>query len=97
MRPLRQINFVLGLLLLIVGGGALMFGLRNMVAALRHDGFDAAFHAPNGVVDVTMGFAFVVVALAMLRALLRRRLTRLFVIVVAVLVVLLAVHAGYAG
>jgi hypothetical protein len=97
MRPLRQINFVLGLILLIAGGGTAMFGLRNMTAGLRHGGFDGAYNAPNGTVDLGLGLALVVVGLAMLRGPLRRRLPRLFVIVTAVSVVLLAVHAGYVG
>jgi hypothetical protein len=95
MRPLRQINFVLGLLLLIGGGGALMVGLRNMVAGLRRGGFDAAMAAPNGWGDLMMGLACAVVGLALLRSPLRRRLPRLFVISLSILVVLLAVHAGY--
>jgi hypothetical protein len=97
MRPLRQINFVLGLMLLIAGGGTLMFGLRNMTAGLRRGGFDGALNAPNGGIDVGLGLALVVVGLAMLRGSLRGRLPRLFVIVLAIFVVLLAVHAGYVG
>jgi hypothetical protein len=97
MRPLRQINFILGLLLLIVGGSALAFGLRNMAAGFRQGGFSTAYQAPNGVVDSAMGLAFIVVGLAMLRQPLRRRLPRLFVIVIAVMIVALGIHAGYVG
>ncbi len=94
MRPLRQINFILGLLLLIVGGGALAFGLRNVVAGFRHGGMDAALAAPQGLVDIGLGLVLVVVGLAMLRALLRSRFLRLVVIVAAVMIVLLGIHAG---
>ena len=97
MRPLRQINFFAGLLLLIVGGSALAFGLRIMAAAFRQGGLGAAYNAPNGVVDGAMGLAFIVVGLAMLRQPLRRRLPRLFVILIAVLIVALGIHAGYVG
>src|SRR5579862_1353914 len=97
MRPLRQINFFVGLLLLIVGGSALAYSLRNMAGGFRQGGFDAAWHAPNGPVDCAMGLAFIVVGLTMLRKLLRRRLMRLFVIVVAVMIVALGIHAGYVG
>ena len=95
MRPLRQINVFVGLLLLIVGGSALAYGLRNMAAGFRQGGFDAAYHVPNGVVDAGMGLAFIVVGLAMLRQPLRRRLPRLFVILFAVLIVVLGIQAGY--
>ncbi|MBS0548669.1 MAG: hypothetical protein JSR24_13020 [Proteobacteria bacterium] len=95
MRPLRQINFVVGLLLLIGGGAFLMYGLSNMTAGLRKGGFDAALHAPNGAVDAGLGLASAVVGLALLRSPLRRRLPRIFVVSLAVLVVLLGVHAGY--
>jgi len=94
MRPLRQINFILGLLLLIVGGGALAFGLRNVVAGFRHGGMDAALGAPQGLVDIGLGLVLVVIGLAMLRALLRSRFLRLVVIVAAVMIVLLGIHAG---
>ena len=97
MRPLRQINFFVGLLLLIVGGSALAYGLRNMAAGFRAGGFGAAYQAPNGIVDGAMGLAFIVVGLAMLRQPLRRRLPRLFVILLAVLIVALGIHAGYVG
>lgn len=94
MRPLRQINFILGLLLLIVGGGALALGLRNVVAGFRRGGMDAALAAPQGLVDIGLGLVLVVVGLAMLRALLRSRFLRLVVIVAAVMIVLLGIHAG---
>ena len=97
MRPLRQINFFVGLLLLIVGGIALAYGLRNMAAGFRQGGLSAAYHVPNGVVDGAMGLAFIVVGLAMLRQPLRRRVPRLFVILIAVLIVALGIHAGYVG
>jgi hypothetical protein len=97
MGALRQINFLVGLLLLIAGGGALTFGLRDMAGGFRLGGFDGAWHAPNGAVDCAMGLAFIVVGLALLRKLLRRRLMRLFVIVVAVMIVALGIHAGYVG
>lgn len=95
MRPLRQINFVFGLLLLIGGGAFLMLGLSNMTAALRHGGVNAAWHAPNGAVDAGLGLACAVVGLAVLRSPLRRRAPRVIVVSLAVLVVLLGVHAGY--
>jgi len=95
MRPLRQINFVVGLLLLIGGGAFLMFGLSNMTAGLRKGGFDAALQAPNGAVDAGLGLACAVVGLALLRSPLRRRVPRVLVVSLSVLVVLLAVHAGY--
>ena len=95
MRPLRQINFFVGLLLLIVGGSALAYGLRNMAVGFRQGGLDAALHAPNGSIDGALGLVLVIVGLAMLRSTLRRRLPRLIVIVFAVLTVVLAVHAGY--
>ena len=69
----------------------------DAVQALRHGGFSAAYHSPTVVVDGAMGLAFVVVGLALLRSPLKRRGPRLFVVVVAVLVVLLGVHAGYVG
>jgi hypothetical protein len=97
MRPLRQINFVIGLALLIVGGVMLTFGLRNMAAGFRLGGLNGAYGAPNGIVDGAIGFAFIVIGLAMLRATLRGRLARLFVIVGAVMVVFLGIHAGYVG
>lgn len=97
MRPLKQINFILGLLLLIGGGGALMVGLRNMTAGFYRGGFNAAMAAPNGWVDLALGFALAVVGLAMLRFQLRSRALRLFVVAAAVLIVGLAVHAGSAG
>jgi hypothetical protein len=97
MRPFRQINFILGLLLLIGGGGALMVGLRNMTAGFYRGGFNAAMAAPNGWVDLLMGFVLAVVGLAMLRFQLRSRLLRLFVVALAVLIVLLGVHAGSVG
>src|ERR1700736_423948 len=95
MRPLRQINFVLGLLLLIGGGGALMVGLRNMVAGLGRGGFDGALGAPHGAGGPKAGRACAVGGRPCPRAPLRRRLPRLFVISLSILVVLLAVHAGY--
>jgi cell shape-determining protein MreD len=97
MRPFRQINSVIGLLLLIGGGGILAYGLRNVVAGFRRGGLDAAFGAPNGLVDLGLGLTLVIVALAMLRALMRSRFLRLFLIVVAVMIVVLAVHAGSAA
>lgn len=95
MRPLRQINFIVGLLLLIGGGAFLMFGLSNMTAGLRKGGIDAAWHAPSGAVDAGLGLACAVVGLALLRSPLRRRVPRILVVSLSVLVVLLAVHAGY--
>ncbi len=97
MGPLRQINFVLGLLLLIGGGGALMVGLRNMTAGFYRGGFAAALAAPNGWVDLVTGLVLAVVGLALLRAQLRSRPLRLFVVAMAVLIVGLAVHAGSVG
>ena len=44
---------------------------------------------------VNILLAFIVVGLAMLRQTLRRRLPRLFVILLAVLIVALGIHAGY--
>ena len=97
MRPLRQITFILGLLLLIGGGGALMVGLRNMTAGFYRGGVNAALAVPNGWVDVALGFALAVVGLAMLRFQLRGRFVRLIVVALAVLIVGLAVHAGSVG
>jgi hypothetical protein len=97
MRPLRQINFFAGLLLLIVGGSALAYSLRNMSAGFRRGGFDAAYNAPNGVIDGAMGLAFIVIGLAMLRHLLSSRLSRVLVILVAAMIVMLGIHAGYVG
>ena len=97
MRPLRQINFFAGLLLLIVGGSALAYGLRNMSAAFRKGGLDAAYNTPNGVVDGAMGLAFIVIGLAMHRHLLRSRVSRVFIILIAAMIVMLGIHAGYVG
>jgi hypothetical protein len=97
MRPFRQINFIIGLLLLIGGGGALMVGLRNTTAGFYRGGFNTALAAPNGWIDLVTGFVLAVVGLALLRAQLRSRLLRLFVVAIAVLIVLLAVHAGSVG
>lgn len=97
MRPLRQINFVAGLLLLIVGGSYVAYSLRNMSAAFRKGGFDAAYNAPNGPIDGAMGLAFIVIGLALLRHLLRGRLARLFIILVAAMIVMLGIEAGYVG
>jgi hypothetical protein len=97
MGPLRQINFILGLLLLIGGGGALMVGLRTVTAGFYRGGFGAALAAPNGWIDLVTGFVLAVVGLALLRAQLRSRLLRLFVVAAAVLIVGLAVHAGSVG
>jgi hypothetical protein len=97
MRPLRQINFILGLLLLIGGGGALMVGLRNMTVGFYRGGISAALAAPSGWVDLALGFVLAVIGLALLRSQLRSRLLRLFVVAAAVLIVLLAVHAGSVG
>ena len=97
MRPLRQIVFVAGLLLLIVGGSYVAYSLRNMSAAFRKGGLDAAWHAPDGPVDGVMGLAFIVIGLALLRHQLRSRLLRVVVILAAVLIVSLGIHAGYVG
>ena len=97
MRVMRQISFIAGLALLIVGGVLLTFGLRNMAAGFRQGGYDAAVHAPNGVIDTAIGFAFAVIGLALLRATLRSRLARWIVIVMAMLLVFVGLHAGYVG
>ena len=97
MRPLRQITFILGLLLLIGGGGALMVGLRNMTAGFYRGGINAAIAVPNGWVDLALGFVLAVVGLTLLRFQLRGRFVRLVVVATAVLIVGLAVHAGSVG
>jgi amino acid permease len=95
MRVVGQITFFLGVLLLVVGGSYIAYALRNMTAAFRRGGVDAALHAPDGSIDGAVGLVLVLVGLALLRRTLRGRIARVVVIVLAVAIVVLAVHAGY--
>jgi ABC-type nickel/cobalt efflux system permease component RcnA len=94
-RPLRQIAFVLGLALIVIGVSTLALVLRNLVFALRHDGATEGWHSPGVTVDGAIAFVTLVIGMALLRVQLRRRLPRLLVAVVIAVAVLLGIDAGY--